>query len=101
MDKQGEKLMKTLGVAVAMLDKMDTLVPILQGLGKKVRFFQESTFPARRGRSVHSYVYRQVMEAEVNHCCEPAVQVRSTRVSYYVLVHRMYHAVCARSSTES
>lgn len=37
MDKQGEKLMKTLGVAVAMLDKMDTLVPILQGLGKKVR----------------------------------------------------------------
>lgn len=39
MDKQGEKLMKTLGVAVATLDKMDTLVPILQGLGKKVRFF--------------------------------------------------------------
>lgn len=37
MDKQGEKLMKTLGVAVATLDKMDTLVPILQGLGKKVR----------------------------------------------------------------
>ena len=36
MDKQGEKLMKTLGVAVAMLDKMDTLVPILQSLGKKV-----------------------------------------------------------------
>eukprot|EP00752_Nemacystus_decipiens_P016398 g14658.t1 len=35
MDKQGEKLMKTLGVAVATLDKMDTLVPILQGLGKK------------------------------------------------------------------
>lgn len=37
MDKQGEKLMKTLGVAVAMLDKMDALVPILQGLGRKVR----------------------------------------------------------------
>ncbi|CAM9106925.1 unnamed protein product [Pylaiella littoralis] len=35
MDKQGEKLMKTLGLAVMMLDKMDTLVPILQRLGKK------------------------------------------------------------------
>ncbi|CAM9452629.1 unnamed protein product [Hapterophycus canaliculatus] len=35
MDVQGEKLMKTLGVAVAMLDKMDTLVPILKSLGKK------------------------------------------------------------------
>lgn len=35
MDKQGEKLMKTLGIAVAMLNKMDTLVPILQHLGRK------------------------------------------------------------------
>ncbi|CAM9337103.1 unnamed protein product [Ectocarpus sp. 4 AP-2014] len=35
MDKQGEKLMKTLGVAVAMLNKMDTLKPILENLGRK------------------------------------------------------------------
>lgn len=35
MDKQGEKLMKTLGVAVAMLEKMQTLIPILQNLGRK------------------------------------------------------------------
>lgn len=30
MTKQGEKLMKTLGIAVGMLDSMDKLVPILQ-----------------------------------------------------------------------
>lgn len=35
MDKQGEKLMKTLGIAVGMLNKMDTLVPILKQLGRK------------------------------------------------------------------
>lgn len=35
MDKQGAKLMKTLGVAVSMLNKMDKLVPILQDLGRR------------------------------------------------------------------
>lgn len=35
MEKQGEKLMKTLGVAVATLDNMEKLVPILQHLGRK------------------------------------------------------------------
>ena len=35
MNKQGAKLMKTLGLAVSSLDKMDKLVPILQSLGKR------------------------------------------------------------------
>lgn len=35
MQKQGAKLMKTLGLAVSSLDKMDKLVPILQSLGKR------------------------------------------------------------------
>lgn len=35
MNKQGTKLMKTLGIAVSSLDKMDKLVPILQSLGKR------------------------------------------------------------------
>ena len=35
MDKQGAKLMKTLGIAVSSLDKMDRFVPVLQNLGKR------------------------------------------------------------------
>ena len=35
IDKQGAKLMKTLGIAVGSLDKMDKLVPVLQNLGKR------------------------------------------------------------------
>lgn len=35
MDKQGEKLMKVLGIAVGMLKSMDKLVPVLQGLGRR------------------------------------------------------------------
>lgn len=35
MDKQGAKLMKTLGVAVASVKKMDKLEPMLKELGKK------------------------------------------------------------------
>lgn len=35
MKEQGAKLMKTLGIAVKSLDKLDTLVPILQDLGRR------------------------------------------------------------------
>lgn len=35
MKEQGAKLMKTLGIAVKSLDKLDTLVPVLQDLGKR------------------------------------------------------------------
>lgn len=35
MDTQGEKLMKTLGYAVAMLSTLDKLVPVLKQLGRK------------------------------------------------------------------
>lgn len=38
MEKQGAKLMKVIGVAVMMLDKMDQFKPMLVKLGKKVRF---------------------------------------------------------------
>lgn len=34
MTEQGAKLMKTLGVAVASLNDLDSLVPVLQGLGR-------------------------------------------------------------------
>lgn len=45
---------KTLGVAVAMLEKMDTLVPILKNLGKKVRKKTPKEMP---GASVTHRVY--------------------------------------------
>ena len=35
MDEQGKKLMQMIGAAVGKLTDLDTLVPILQGLGKR------------------------------------------------------------------
>jgi hemoglobin-like flavoprotein len=35
MDEQGKKLMQMIGAAVGKLRELDTLVPILQGLGKR------------------------------------------------------------------
>lgn len=35
MKEQGAKLMKTLGIAVKSLDKLDALVPVLQDLGRR------------------------------------------------------------------
>lgn len=35
MQAQGKKLMAMIGVAVGKLDQLDTLVPILQGLGRR------------------------------------------------------------------
>jgi hemoglobin-like flavoprotein len=35
MDEQGKKLMQMIGAAVGKLDDLDTLVPILQNLGKR------------------------------------------------------------------
>ena len=35
MNEQGKKLMQTLGIAVAHLDKLDTLVPVVQKLGQR------------------------------------------------------------------
>ncbi|MEM7114990.1 MAG: globin family protein [Chloroflexota bacterium] len=35
MDEQGKKLMQTIGVAVAHLDKLDEIVPTIQKLGRR------------------------------------------------------------------
>ena len=35
MKEQGAKLMKTLGIAIKSLDKLDVLVPVLQDLGRR------------------------------------------------------------------